>query len=89
MKNERILESQLNSHFDKYKQAIVLLGARQVGKSTLLKKLFPNATYLLFDLEEIQNVFESYNLETYKNLLGKNKQIILAETHLITTNNFF
>lgn len=84
MQDGRIAEAQLINHFDKYRQALVLLGARQVGKSTLLKKKFPNANYLLFDLEEIRKVFESYNLETYKNLLGQNKQIILDEIHLLS-----
>lgn len=84
MQNNRILEKQLKEHFSKYKQALVLLGARQVGKSTLLKRLFPEANYLLFDLEEIKKVFESYNFETYKSLLAQNKQVILDEIHLLS-----
>ncbi len=84
MKINRIIDQQLKTHFKKHKQALVLLGARQVGKSTLLKRLFPNATYLLFDLEEVRKSFETYNLETYKSLLGQNKQIILDEIHLLS-----
>ncbi len=84
MQRTRVAETQLVNHFGKYSQALVLLGARQVGKSTLLKRIFPEANYLLFDLEEIKKVFESYNLETYKSLLGQNKQVILDEIHLLS-----
>ncbi len=81
---DRILDEKLKKHFKENKQALVLLGARQVGKSTLLKRLFPNANYLLLDLEETRKIFETYNLATYQNLLGKEKQIILDEIHLLS-----
>lgn len=77
-------ESTLSNHFKTYKQAIVLLGARQIGKTTLLKNLFPNAHYLLFDNENSRSVFESYDLSTYKSLLGEHKQVILDEIHLLS-----
>lgn len=35
--------------------AVILTGARQTGKSTLIKQLFPNAHYLSFDLLSIRN----------------------------------
>ncbi|MDR3624176.1 MAG: AAA family ATPase [Chlamydiales bacterium] len=39
-----------------YFPSVVLVGARQVGKSTLLKTLFPNYSYVLFDpYEDIEN----------------------------------
>ncbi len=84
MQINRIVDKKLKEHFNNNRQALILLGARQVGKSTLLKRLFPDANYLLFDLEEVKKSFETYNLETYKNLLGKNKQIILDEIHLLS-----
>lgn len=31
--------------------SVVVVGARQVGKSTMLKHLFPNYSYVLFDPE--------------------------------------
>lgn len=35
---------------------VVIIGARQVGKSTLLKKLFPDYNYVLFDpVEDVEN----------------------------------
>jgi hypothetical protein len=42
----RYLDKALKSHFQKRKEVLVLLGARQVGKTTILKKIFPSAFYL-------------------------------------------
>ena len=40
----------------KYFKAILLLGARQVGKSTLLSHLFPNVKAIVFDpIQDIYN----------------------------------
>jgi len=36
----RHLDKALKSHFQKRKEVLVLLGARQVGKTTILKKNF-------------------------------------------------
>lgn len=80
----RHLYHTLSAHFSTYKQAIILLGARQIGKTTLLKKLFPGAHYLLFDNENTRSVFESYDLSTYQSLLGQHKQVILDEIHLLS-----
>ncbi len=80
----RHLDKQLKTHFDKYKQAIVLLGARQTGKTTLLKKIFPLAQYLLVDNQEVKNTLETYDINTYKQILGKNRQIIIDELHLLS-----
>lgn len=83
MKNIRHIDAQLKKHFDKYKQALVLLGARQVGKTTILKKTFPNALYLLVDNEGTRRILESYDINTYKQIFGINKEIIIDELHLL------
>jgi len=80
----RHLETTLESHFDKYKQAIVLLGARQTGKTTILKRIFPEALYLLVDNERTKNALETYDIHSYLQILGEKKQIIIDELHLIT-----
>lgn len=80
----RHLETALKAHFLTYKQALVLLGARQVGKTTLLTRLFPDAQYLLLDNESVKKVLETYDLNTYRQLLGKSRQLILDELHLLT-----
>ena len=38
---QRHIDKQLRGHFEKYKQAIILLGPRQAGKTTLVRRLFP------------------------------------------------
>lgn len=84
MENTRLLEKNLIKHFERYNQAIILLGARQVGKTTLLRKLFPNATYLLVDESAIYRILESYSSDAYKNLIGDSKLIFIDELHLLT-----
>ena len=80
----RLQEKNIKNHFKKFKQALILLGARQVGKTTLLKKLFPNALYLLVDEKRVFDILETYNSATYKTLIGSEKQIIIDELHLIS-----
>lgn len=82
--NIRHLDKTIITHFDTYRQALVLLGARQVGKTTLLKRLFPKAHYLLLDNEHTKQILESYDLNTYRQILGKHQFIILDELHLLT-----
>lgn len=80
----RHLQSTLKQHFQTYRQALILLGARQVGKTTLLKNIFPEAHYLLLDNQTTKNTLESYDIQTYKQVLGPHKQIILDELHLLS-----
>jgi predicted AAA+ superfamily ATPase len=81
---KRHLDSKISQHFEKYKQVLVLLGSRQVGKTTLVKKIFPNGDYFLVDNEPIKKIFESYDIETYKTLINKNsKEIVIDEIHLL------
>ena len=79
----RHLDQAVQHHFATYRQVLVLLGARQVGKTTLLKRIFPQAHYLLLDNENTKKVLETYDLATYRSILGKHKQIILDELHLL------
>ena len=51
---KRHLDNQLENHFSKYKQVLILLGSRQVGKTTIIKKIFPDASYFLVDNEPIR-----------------------------------
>lgn len=80
----RHLEKQLRTHFQRYRQAIILLGARQVGKTTLLQRLFPNAAYLLLDNAETKKALETFDIGTYKQIIGTNKQILIDELHLLS-----
>lgn len=81
---KRHLDSKISQHFEKYKQVLILLGSRQVGKTTLVKKIFPKADYFLVDNEPIKKILESYDIETYKTLINeKSKKIIIDEIHLL------
>lgn len=81
----RHLDTIVSQHFKKYKQVLILLGSRQVGKTTLVKKIFPQADYFLVDNEPIKKILESYDIETYKTIISeRSKEIIIDEIHLLT-----
>lgn len=81
---KRHLDINISQHFDKYKQVLILLGSRQVGKTTLVKKIFPEAEYFLVDNEPIRKILDSYDIETYKTIINKDlKKIIIDEIHLL------
>lgn len=84
MKNERQIDNKITKHFDNFNQAIILLGARQVGKTTLLKRLFGRALYLLADESQVAKMLETYDSSTYKQVIGNYKQIIIDELHLLS-----
>lgn len=81
---QRHLDSKIKQHFKKYKQVLILLGSRQVGKTTLVKKIFKDGDYFLVDNEPIKKILETYDIETYKTLIDSNaKEIIIDEIHLL------
>ena len=82
---KRHLDFKISQHFREYKQVLILLGSRQVGKTTLVKKIFPDGDYFLVDNEPIKKILETYDIETYKTLINKNsKEIIIDEIHLLS-----
>lgn len=82
---KRHLDSKVSHHFEKYKQVLVLLGSRQVGKTTLVKKIFSQGDYFLVDNEPIRKILETYDIEAYKNLINKDSRlIIIDEIHLLS-----
>lgn len=84
MTRKRHLEEQILGHFKRYKQVLILLGCRQVGKTTLVKRLFPNATYLLVDNEPVRKILDSYDIEAYKLLIPLTaNELIIDEVHLL------
>ena len=48
MFRKRHLESKIHG-MAKFSKVILVLGARQVGKSTLLKTMFPDLPHIVFD----------------------------------------
>ena len=82
---QRHLDEQIKTHFSKYKQILILLGSRQVGKTTIVKKIFPKSTYLLVDNEPVRKILETYDIESYKNLISPDtKMLIIDEIHLLS-----
>ena len=75
----RHLDQTLRDHFEKYKEILVLLGARQVGKTTIIKRIFPEATYLIVDNEPIKHALERYDPTVYRQLLNADSKWIVID----------
>lgn len=67
-------------------KAIIILGARQVGKSTLLKSVFANQTDILWlDAEnpDVSIIFKNATTTRLKSFFGNNKFVIIDEAQKI------
>lgn len=66
-------------------KAIVVVGARQVGKTTLLKEILKDKEYLFLDADDpsIRNLLESPNTEEIRTFIGKHKYVFLDEAQRI------
>lgn len=81
----RALESKIQRKLNKGK-AILIMGARQVGKSTLLKMMFENKERVLWlngDELDIQQLFSSASASRLKSIFGNNNIIIIDEAQRI------
>jgi len=82
---ERALEKIIKLKLNKQK-AIVLLGARQVGKTTLLKKIFSDNQDVLWlngDEKDVQDLFQNSSSSRLKVFFGKKRTIIVDEAQRI------
>lgn len=83
----RHLQKTIKNHFNRYKEVLILLGARQVGKTTLLKNCFPEGFFLTVDNESVRRNLELYDVSVYRQILPideKVKTVIIDEIHLLT-----
>ncbi|MDR3286332.1 MAG: AAA family ATPase [Prevotellaceae bacterium] len=67
-------------------KAIIVMGARQVGKTSLLKMLFADAEDVLWlnaDEQDVRALFENATSTILKQYFGKNKIIIIDEAQRI------
>jgi predicted AAA+ superfamily ATPase len=68
-------------------KAIIILGARQVGKTTLIKNLLENNTDLLWlngDETDIQDLFKDMSSTRFKAIFGDKKIIVIDEAQEIS-----
>jgi predicted AAA+ superfamily ATPase len=69
------------------KKAIILLGPRQVGKTTLLKELVHsnnwNVLWINGDDFDVNQMLANLNAEKWKSLIGKNSVVIVDEAQRI------
>ena len=81
----RILEEKIQPLLGGNK-AIIAMGARQVGKSTLLNELLgenKNALWLNGDDIDVQNLFHEMSSTRMRALLGNNKFLVIDEAQRI------
>jgi len=66
-------------------KAIIIVGARQVGKTTLIKKILENEEYLFLDADDpaIRQLLTSPNTEEIRTILGENKTVFVDEAQRI------
>jgi predicted AAA+ superfamily ATPase len=68
-------------------RAVLLLGARQVGKTTLLKQLIEDKEDVLWlnaDEVSVRNLFENLSIQKIKQIIGSHKILVIDEAQLIT-----
>jgi len=80
----RIIENSIKDKINSGK-AIVIVGARQVGKTTLLKNILNNKDYLFLDADDptTRNILSNPNTEEIKTIIGDYKYIFLDEAQRI------
>ncbi len=67
-------------------KAIIVLGARQVGKTTMIRNLFQNNDALIWlngDETDIQNLFNDMSASRFKAIFGNKKIIVIDEAQQI------
>lgn len=82
---QRIVENTIKNKLNKGK-AILLMGARQVGKTTLVKELFEGSDEMVWlngDESDIQNLFENISSTRLKYILGNKKYVVIDEAQRI------
>ena len=82
---KRFLSKQLEKLFFKGK-ALIIIGARQVGKTTMLKSMFDNKQDILWLNADENNVRERLtnpSLQTIRNVIGNKKIVVIDEIQRI------
>lgn len=82
---DRTLRSRIEGKIGRGK-AIMLIGPRQVGKTTLIMQFLQNKDYLFFDGDDpvTRTTLDTPNTEQLRRLLGDSKTIFIDEAQRIT-----
>ncbi len=80
----RYLKEQIIKKIDSGK-AIILIGPRQVGKTTLIREILKSHDYIFFDGDDpkTRTLLNQPNTEEIRRILGKNKYIFIDEDQRI------
>lgn len=83
---KRILEDKITQKLSTGK-AIVLIGPRQVGKTTLIRSILNNTEHLFLDGDDptVRNLLTEPNTEQLKSIIGNNKTVFIDEAQRINT----
>jgi len=81
---KRTLSQKLAAHFFKGK-AIILLGPRQVGKTTLIKDLLSSEEYLFLNGDDpaVRNMLEGASTTKLQTIIGKHRIVFIDEAQRI------
>lgn len=81
---ERDLYNVVNKHISD-KKAIIIVGARQVGKTTFVENILKDKDYLLIDCDDPINKeqIENANTESLKRIIGKKNIVFFDEAQRI------
>ena len=81
---KRTLKNNLENKINKGK-AIILIGPRQVGKTTLIKAVINTKKHLFLDGDDstVRNLLNTPNTEQIKSIIGSNKLVFIDEAQRI------
>lgn len=81
---KRTIENKFSEKFGTGK-ALILLGPRQVGKTTLIKKLLENKEFLFLDGDDptVRTILTNPNTEQLKSIIGDHKIVFIDEAQRI------
>lgn len=80
----RIIQAKVQAKMGRGK-AIIILGPRQVGKTTLIRQILEKETYLFLDGDDptVRNLLTNPNTEQLKSIIGNNKIVFIDEAQRI------
>jgi len=81
---QRIIENLIKDKIGNGK-AIIIVGARQVGKTTLIRKILEGQKYLFLDADDpsIRQLLSNPNTEEIRTIIGENRIVFIDEAQRI------